>query len=279
MSARGEAKLEELELLRASDPDAFCAYCLRDSELVLRILAETGLDELTARRAALTGVSLELAWTSIPAFERVYGSELRARKVAHTGQSRPARFGGGGRHGARGEGRHVPPRPRLRLPEPLSLDHEDLQRGSPRLRAGAAGRPQADGHRRPERRALRADEGVLPGLIAEYAAEREKALAEGDEVAAYVYKILQNSFYGVLGAEGCRYARTEIAGAITSFGKKFLVTAQGLLRGQGQARALWRHRFGLRALGRRRRRGLRGLMAMGRAAEAEELNAEIARTA
>ena len=69
----GGGKIEELELLRVSDPDAFCAYCLRDSELVLRILSETGLDDLTARRAALTGVSLELAWTSIPAFERVYG--------------------------------------------------------------------------------------------------------------------------------------------------------------------------------------------------------------
>ena len=75
--------------------------------------------------------------------------------------------------------------------------------------------------------------GVMPGLIAEYAEEREKALAAGDEVAAYVYKILQNSFYGVLGAEGCRYARTEIAGAITSFGKKFLTMARDFFEARG----------------------------------------------
>jgi hypothetical protein len=40
-----------------------------------------GLDALTARRAALTGVSLDLAWTSIPAFERIYGAARRARQV------------------------------------------------------------------------------------------------------------------------------------------------------------------------------------------------------
>jgi DNA polymerase-2 len=61
VSARGRSKLDELDRLRREEPVAFCAYCLRDSELVLRILARTGLDALTARRAALTGVSLELA--------------------------------------------------------------------------------------------------------------------------------------------------------------------------------------------------------------------------
>ena len=81
VSLRGEAKLEELERLRREEPERFCAYCLRDSELVLEILAKTGLDVLTARRAALTGVSLDLAWTSIPAFERIYGTALRARRV------------------------------------------------------------------------------------------------------------------------------------------------------------------------------------------------------
>ena len=31
-----------------------------------------------------------------------------------------------------------------------------------------------------------------------------------------------NSFYGVLGSGSCRYARTELAGAITSFARKWL---------------------------------------------------------
>ncbi len=44
----------------------------------------------------------------------------------------------------------------------------------------------------------------------------------GDETASHVYKILMNSFYGVLGASDCRYARTELAGAVTTFGRKYL---------------------------------------------------------
>jgi DNA polymerase-2 len=42
-------------------------------------------------------------------------------------------------------------------------------------------------------------------------------------VAAQAYKILMNSFYGVLGTAACRYGRTELAGAITSFARKWLL--------------------------------------------------------
>jgi DNA polymerase-2 len=76
-------------------------------------------------------------------------------------------------------------------------------------------------------------EGILPGILARYAKEREAALRAGDETAAYVYKILQNSFYGVLGAQGCRYARTELAGAITSFGQHFLRSARDWFEARG----------------------------------------------
>jgi DNA polymerase-2 len=76
-------------------------------------------------------------------------------------------------------------------------------------------------------------EGILPGILERYAREREAALRAGDETAAYVYKILQNSFYGVLGASGCRYARTELAGAITSFGQLFLRAARDWFEARG----------------------------------------------
>lgn len=238
VAARGEAKLEELDLLRARDPDAFCAYCRRDSELVLRILAETGLDELTARRAALTGVSLDLAWTSIPAFERVYGSELRARKVAIPPKSDRSVSGAAG-------GTVLEAQAGM-FPRVLVFDFRSLYPSimrtfnvDPLAYARATNRlgtvsSRGDDIAAPNGARFDRAEGVMPSLIAEYASEREKAIAEGDEVAAYVYKILQNSFYGVLGASGCRYARTEIAGAITSFGKKYLTFAQGFFEARGQ---------------------------------------------
>ena len=242
----------------SSDPDAFCAYCLRDSELVLRILAETGLDELTARRAALTGVSLELAWTSIPAFERVYGAELRARRIAVPAKADRRVSGRGRRHGARGERRHVPPRPGLRLPQPLPVDHADLQHGSPRPRAGrGAGRPGPTDIVAPNGARFDRSPGVLPSLIAEYSTERERALAEATKWRPTSTRSCRIPFTACSAPRLAAMPAPRLAGAITSFGKKFLVDGEGFLRGQGQARPLWRHGLGLRALGRRRSRGLR----------------------
>jgi DNA polymerase-2 len=233
ISSRDEEKVDELERLRAEDPDAFCAYCLRDSELVLRILAETGLDDLTMRRAALTGVSLDLAWTSIPSFERVYGSALRSRRIVPPQRVEHSVSGAAG-------GTVLEPVAGL-FPQVLVFDFRSLYPSIMRTfnvdplayeRATAREAEPRD-IIAPNGARFSREQGIMPELIAEYAAERERAIAEGDEVAAYVYKILQNSFYGVLGSEGCRYARTEIAGAITSFGKKFLVLSKSYFESLG----------------------------------------------
>jgi DNA polymerase II len=235
VGARGEAKLEELERLRRDEPDAFCAYCLRDAELVLRILAKTGLDLLTARRAALTGVSLELAWTSIPAFERIYAAGLRARHVLPPGRAEHRVSGAAG-------GTVLEPAPGL-FPNVLVLDFRSLYPSIIRtFNIDPLANARADAHSEqqsvidiiaPNGARFIREPGILPEIITRYATEREQALATGDETAAYVYKILQNSFYGVLGSDGCRYARTELAGAITSFGKKFLTAARDFFEERG----------------------------------------------
>ena len=75
--------------------------------------------------------------------------------------------------------------------------------------------------------------GLLPALIAEYFAARRIALDTGDSIAAQVYKILMNSFYGVLGTGACRYGRTELAGSITSFARKWLLFSRNWFTGQG----------------------------------------------
>jgi len=275
VSSRGEAKLDELDRLRAEDPDAFCAYCLRDSELVLRILAETGLDELTARRAALTGVSLDLAWTSIPAFERVYGAALRSRGVVPPRKDERRVSGAAG-------GTVLDPSAGM-FPQVLVLDFRSLYPSimrtfnvDPLAYERASAREAApDDIVAPNGARFEREAGVMPALIAEYAAERERALAEGDDVAAYVYKILQNSFYGVLGSEGCRYARTEIAGAITSFGKKFLVASRDFFEARGM-RVLYGDTDSVFVLsGLADGAGYTELMALG-SGMADALNAEIA---
>jgi len=233
VSARGLSKLDELDRLRRDEPAAFCAYCLRDSELVLRILTRTGLDALTAKRSSLTGVSLELAWTSIPAFERIYAAELRARHVLPPPRAERSVSGAAG-------GTVLEALPGF-FPNVLVFDFRSLYPSiirtfnvDPLAHARAEQRgPRADDLVAPNGARFERTAGILPAIIARYAEEREAALAAGDETAAYVYKILQNSFYGVLGADGCRYARTELAGAITSFGKVFLTAAREFFEARG----------------------------------------------
>jgi DNA polymerase-2 len=220
VNSQGEDKIGELEKLYASDPALFGAYCLRDAELVTRILDATGLFRLTVERAKLTAVSLDKAWTSVVSFERIYGMELRRLGIAPPFPD-PRRDVSGAAGGtvldslaglfhniAVFDFRSLYPTIMLTFNiDPLRHDRAALAENPLRAPNGAA---------------FSREGGPLPGLIAAYFAERRNAIDRGNETAAQVYKILMNSFYGVLGTQSCRYGRTELAGAITSFAKKWL---------------------------------------------------------
>jgi DNA polymerase-2 len=233
VALRGSGKIAELDSLYASDPDAFGQYCYRDAELVLRILDATGLFSLTMERASLTGVSLDKAWTSVVSFERIYGLELRRRLIA------PPPNGAVGRDvsGAAG-GTVLDPLPGF-FPNVAVFDFRSLYPTimrtfniDPLAHERAPLRPQ-DAIVAPNGAAFAREAGVLPEIIAGYFASRRKALDAGDETAAFVYKILMNSFYGVLGTASCRYGRTELAGAITSFARKWLYFSRDWFSGKG----------------------------------------------
>ncbi len=220
VSATGEDKIAELDRLYAMDPAAFGAYCLRDSELVLRILEKTGLFKLAVERAVLTGVSIDKAWTSVASFERVYGLSLRERGIA--GASALSRRVSGAAGGTvlepiGGLFRDVAVFDFRSLYPTLMLTF-NIDPYAYELALRGAEHPIVA----PNGAAFDRTPGALPALIEGYFAARRRALAAGDDTAAYVYKILMNSFYGVLGTPTCRYARTELAGAITSAARKWL---------------------------------------------------------
>lgn len=222
VGTRGSAKIAELVRLRREDPAAFRLYCLKDSELVLELLDRTGLLGLTVKRAELTGVSIDLAWTSIPAFERIYLDELMARGYAAAPKIEGRRVSG-----ALGGG-ILDPRPGISR-NVLVFDFRSLYPSvmrtfnvDPLAFRLAAAEPRADDTVAPNGARFRREPGILPVVIERYFKERLAALERGDETASFVFKILMNSFYGVLGAQGCRYADSALAGAVTSFGRKWL---------------------------------------------------------
>ena len=233
----GTLKVEELERLRREEPLRFCRYCLEDSRLVLEILAETGLDTLTLARANLTGMRLDLAWTSIPAFERIYALELLKRRVLPPAapQNRDVSGAAGGTvlDPVPGYFHHVlvfdfrslyPSIIRTFNIDPLGFERV-AQEPDPTGPSECIVAPNGARFSRVP--------GILPTLIDTYFAARQAAIGADDTVGAYVYKILMNSFYGVLGSSGCRYARSELAGAITSFGKFCLLFARDFFVAQG----------------------------------------------
>lgn len=238
VTVEGRQKLAELDRLYAEDPLSFCRYCLNDADLVLDILERKDLIHHTVERAALTGAGIDKAWTSVASFERVYAAGLFARGVLEPnmpmGRNVSGAAGGTVLEPAAGIFSRVavfdfrslyPSVIRTFNVDPLSYERA----------LGVADLPERTGEliTAPNGARFIREPGILPLMIAEYFEERLKAIARGDDASAYVYKILMNSYYGVLGAKNCRYARTELAGAITSLGKLCLHFARDFFTKRG----------------------------------------------
>jgi DNA polymerase-2 len=242
LSSKGDHKIEELEKLYREDPLRFGEYCRRDAELVPEILDRSGLFRLTLERARLTGVSLDKAWTSVVSFERIYGMELYGRGVAQ-----PPKYAKRQVSGAAG-GTVLEPLTGF-FPNVGVFDFRSLYPTIIRTfnidplahaRAGELNQqPEGTGYAGSDRviapngAAFSRIPGILPELIASYFAARRQALEAGDEEASHVYKILMNSFYGVLGTASCRYGRTELAGSITTFARKWLYFSRDWFNARG----------------------------------------------
>jgi len=228
----GEEKIAALDRLYVQDPVCFGEYCRRDAQLVLRILGKTGLFRLTLERASLTGVSLDKAWTSVVSFERIYGMQLRKNGIAP-----PPPNNGADVTGAAG-GTVLESEPGLfnsvavfdfrslypTIMRTFNIDPLSHARAASEKEKLIVAPNGASFSRKP---------GLLPALIGEYFATRRIALENGDAVAAQVYKILMNSFYGVLGTAACRYGKSELAGAITSFARKWLLFSRDWFNSRG----------------------------------------------
>ncbi len=202
------------------DRAGFCEYCLEDSRLVRDILRHEGLIELSLRRSLLTGLPLERAWGSVAAFDFLYIGELHRRgMVAPTNDVDRVHLGSapGG----------------LVMPSKVGLYHHvfvfDFKSLYPsiihtfnidplsHIRARVMGGSQ-EAIIAPNGAAFDRDKGILPGLLERFFSSRDQAKSEGDQLASYAYKIVMNSFYGVLATGSCRFAEEQLAGAITGFG-------------------------------------------------------------
>jgi DNA polymerase-2 len=237
----GEGRLAAITRLAREDPEEFCRYCLQDARLVQEIFERTGLIDLTLRRCQLTGVAPDLAWTSIPAFEHLYIEAMHERgAVAPTAGVDPLPL-----EGAPGGG-ILAPRPgvydRVLLFDFQSLyptimrsfNIDPLSYVRPGQEREGEDPPWQGLIEAPNGARFRREPAILPALLDRFFENRRQARERGDEVASFVYKIIMNSFYGVLGASGCRFAGSQLAGAITSFGQHILTWCRDYLEAGGR---------------------------------------------
>ena len=63
---------------------------------------------------------------------------------------------------------------------------------------------------------------ILPGLVRAIWEERDRAKQRGDAAMSQATKILMNSFYGILGASGCRFHDSRLASSITRRGHEII---------------------------------------------------------
>ncbi len=216
------------------DRQAFAEYCLEDARLVRDILAQTDLLKLTLRRSILTGLRMERAWGSVTAFEFLYLTELHKRGIVAPTEPEDPRAGGGAAGGwvispEAGLHRHI-----------VVFDFKSLYPSiirtfniDPLARVRAAGKGDDELIAAPNSARFDREEGILPKMLGVFFERRAAAKAAGDDLASYTYKIVMNSFYGVMGTRSCRFADHRLAGAITAFGQYLLKWCRDYLEGRG----------------------------------------------
>jgi DNA polymerase-2 len=230
----GESGIEAVERLHRTDPTALCAYCRGDALLVLDILGARGFFDVALQKSLRIGTSLDQTLMSVAAFEFLYLERLHGRGIVAptlgVDQDPPERTPGGA---------VITPRAGL-YDTVLAFDFKSLYPSimrtfniDPLTRLPDRQTEAPDAIDAPNGARFSREPGILPQILERFFLERAEARRQGNERAAHAYKIVMNSFYGVLGTEGCRFASPELAGAITSFGQHLLFWARDLVTAQG----------------------------------------------
>lgn len=220
------SKGEEIEQLFVKDPQKLVYYNLKDSELVLRILAKSDLLSLYVKRSSLTGLMLDEVKGSIASLDGLYLPKLRDRgyvapSVGHSTKEESI-TGGYVMDSVPGLYENI-----------VVLDFKSLY---PSLMRTFNIDPLSFGKKgikAPNGAIFSSETGVMPEIIAELFEVREEYRKKKDEVGRYAIKILMNSFFGVMASPLCRYYSLELANGITSFAQFFIKKTAELIREEG----------------------------------------------
>jgi len=238
----GLEKVEEIDRLFDEDKESLAEYNLQDARLVYEIFEKLNLAQLAVRRSQLTGLPLDRVGGSVAAFDFLYLPRLhRYGYAADTYPQPSAEAAPGGlvfdsvpglyRNVAVFDFKSLYPSIILTFSiDPLAAnvvlhglrcDQQTQTDGRGATVQGPAGLEFAKGY------------AILPSIIQELWAERDKAKRSKDATLSHAVKIIMNSFYGVLGSPGCRFYDPRLAGSITRIGHWILNFSRKFIEQQG----------------------------------------------
>ena len=222
-------RLEEIRRMYREDPAALAAYNLEDCRLVLDIFAKANLLAFARQRAAATGLAMDRYGGSVAAVDHLYLPRLhRAGYVAPDVDDVEPGAGSPG-------GYVIDSKPGL-YNNVLLLDFKSLYPSIIRtfridplalVRPGDDSVPGFDGA------SFSRQHAILPDLVAELWAVRDRAKADGHAALSQAVKSLMNSLYGVLGATGCRFFDSRLTSSITRRGHQIIQKSRDVIEAEG----------------------------------------------
>ncbi len=206
-------------------------YNIQDCLLVLEVFEHTQMLDFLQLRGQLTGLELDRAGGSVTAFTNLYLPRLH-----RSGYVAPVIPGEGG---LTSPGGYVMDSLPGLYRNVLVLDFKSLYPSIIRtFKVDPLG--LIEGLKSPEN-AIEGFRGAkfdrkkhfLPEIITDLWKQRDIAKKNNDTVRSQAIKILMNSFYGVLGAGGCRFYDPRLASSITMRGHEILQTTQKWIEALG----------------------------------------------
>ena len=223
-------RVAEIIRLYEHDRARLAAYNIEDCRLVAAIVETAGLVEFSMRRAELTGLGMDRQGGSVAAFDNLYLPRLhRAGRVApnvvdvRSGEGSPG-------------GYILDSNPGL-YDNVLVLDFKSLYPsiirtfGIDPYALHAPGEDRIDGF---QGGTFARGGAILPGLVQSIWEERDRAKQRGDAAMSQATKILMNSFYGILGATGCRFHDSRLASSITRRGHEIIRRTRDVIEEGGE---------------------------------------------
>ncbi len=238
-----EDKLTEIKRQFLEDKPALAAYNLQDCILVNRIFEHTHLIDYLIQRTKLTGLELDKVGGSVAAFTNLYLPQLhRAGYIAPNLPTDHPIASPGGYVMSSKPGLYdsvlvldfkslypsiirtfcIDP---LGLIEGIKLKKQAIDSSSLSIdQLPIEGFREAWFHRHRH---------FLPQMIEDLWHARDEAKKNQDAAVSQAIKIIMNSFYGVLGSNGCRFFDHRLASSITMRGHQIMKQTRQLIEEKG----------------------------------------------